>query len=405
MTALLDHLWQSTAFVALAWLVARRLRANGAHVRYAVWLAASIKFLVPFAVLAAFAQQLGVDAAPAITSSAAYKAAHLATYPATAASPGGQASISWLVLIAIVWAAGCAALLARWFVGWLGIVNVVRSSRPANIAAPIPVHVSPLMSEPGVVGIFRPVLVLPAGISSRLSAAQLEAIVDHELCHVRRRDNLTAALHMLVEALFWFHPLVWWIGARLVEERERACDESVVRAGSDPLVYAEGILAVCRSRVAPMLPCVSGVSGADLKLRLEAIMQRQGFTKLNGFRKASLAVLAMAVFAVPVLVGLTVTNDAHAAGNAASPAVGKIELLAGRKVKLDYRNVEVRELLQALAAAAKVNMLVSDKVAGTVTVRLEEMPWEQALDVVLHSQGLRKREQDGILFIETASGA
>ena len=69
----------------------------------------------------------------------------------------------------------------------------------------------------------------------------------HEVCHVRRRDNLTAALHMLVEAAFWFHPLVWWLGARLVAERERACDEAVLRLGRRPEAYAEGILKVCGS--------------------------------------------------------------------------------------------------------------------------------------------------------------
>ena len=82
--------------------------------------------------------------------------------------------------------------------------------------------------EPGVFGIRRPVLVLPRGIVDRLSTEQLDAIVAHELCHMRRRDNLTAALHMAVEVTFWFHPLVWWLQTRLVEERERACDEAVL---------------------------------------------------------------------------------------------------------------------------------------------------------------------------------
>lgn len=85
---------------------------------------------------------------------------------------------------------------------------------------------------------------LPAS-PRKLTDAQLESVIAHELCHVRRHDNLAAALHMLVEAVFWFHPLVWWIGARLVDERERACDEEVVRLGSDPQIYAESILKVC----------------------------------------------------------------------------------------------------------------------------------------------------------------
>jgi bla regulator protein blaR1 len=79
-----------------------------------------------------------------------------------------------------------------------------------------------------------------------LTSEQLKAIFDHELCHVECRDNLTALLHMLVEAIFWFHPLVWWVGARLVDERERACDEAVLQAGNAPEVYAEGILEVCK---------------------------------------------------------------------------------------------------------------------------------------------------------------
>ena len=89
-------------------------------------------------------------------------------------------------------------------------------------------------------GVLKPVLLLPEGITDRLTPAQLNAVLAHEMCHVRRRDNLTAAIHMLVEAIFWFYPLVWWIRARLVEERERACDEAVLQSGSDAEVYAEG---------------------------------------------------------------------------------------------------------------------------------------------------------------------
>jgi bla regulator protein BlaR1 len=60
------------------------------------------------------------------------------------------------------------------------------------------------------------------GYLERLPPPQPEAVLAHELSHVRRRDNLTAAIHMIVEAVFWFHPLVWWIWVELVKERERA---------------------------------------------------------------------------------------------------------------------------------------------------------------------------------------
>jgi bla regulator protein BlaR1 len=62
--------------------------------------------------------------------------------------------------------------------------------------------------SPGIVGIVHPVLLLPDGMREHLTQAEFDAIVAHEICHLRRRDNLTAALHMLVEAVFWFYPLV-----------------------------------------------------------------------------------------------------------------------------------------------------------------------------------------------------
>jgi beta-lactamase regulating signal transducer with metallopeptidase domain len=96
--------------------------------------------------------------------------------------------------------------------------------------------------EPGVFGWRSPVLLWPRGIEERLTDLQIDAIVAHEIAHMRRRDNLTSALHMIVQAIFWFHPLTWWIGTRLVDERERACDEDVLRGGSRPDVYAESIL-------------------------------------------------------------------------------------------------------------------------------------------------------------------
>jgi bla regulator protein BlaR1 len=129
---------------------------------------------------------------------------------------------------------------------WLRIRAAVRSSVLLEFPAKIEIRVSPGLLEPGVVGLLRPILLLPAGIVERLTTRQMEAVLAHEFCHVRRRDNLTAAMHMLVEAIFWFHPLVWWIGARLVVERERACDEDVLRLGSEPHVYAEAILNVCK---------------------------------------------------------------------------------------------------------------------------------------------------------------
>ena len=149
----------------------------------------------------------------------------------------------------------------------------------------------------------RPVLLLPRGISEHLSQAQLGAVLEHELAHWRRRDNLTAAAHMLVEAVFWFHPLVWWIGARLVEERERACDEAVVRAGHDGRTYAEGILNVCERYVASALKCAAGISGADLKQRVVEIARNRVMSELPIQKKILLGTFALSTLLAPIIFG------------------------------------------------------------------------------------------------------
>ncbi len=178
-----------------------------------------------------------------------------------------------------------------------------------DLGLPIPVVSSSTLIEPGVFGIFRPVLLLADGIAEHLSPAQLQAVIAHELCHVRHRDNLVAAFQMLVETVFWFHPLVWWIGKRMGAERERACDEEVLRLGSEPELYAEGILRVCSLYVEAPLGCMSGVTGSDLKKRVQAILARRGEVDLSPAKKALLVSLGAASLAAPILMGMWNVQD------------------------------------------------------------------------------------------------
>src|SRR5438552_9545874 len=181
--------------------------------------------------------------------------------------------------------------------------------------------------EPGIFGIAQPVLVWPEGISERLDDAHLEAILAHELWHVRRRDNLAAALHMVVEAIFWFHPLVWWLGARLMEERERACDEEVLESGSDRQVYAESSLKSCEFCVGYPLACVPGVTGADLKKRMAYIMTKNLSRKLDFGRKLLLSASGLVAVAAPIVFGLLKPAQSRAESQAQDtlPAVPAFE--------------------------------------------------------------------------------
>jgi TonB family protein len=132
----------------------------------------------------------------------------------------------------------------------------------------------PSAIEPGVAGLVSPRILWPAGLSDRLSDEQLEAVLAHEVCHVVRRDNLGAAVQMAVEIVFWFHPLVWWIGARMVAERERACDEEVVRMGTNERSYAEGILKVCGFCLRAPAAFRAGIGVSHLTQRIERILTR-----------------------------------------------------------------------------------------------------------------------------------
>ncbi|MBA2587905.1 MAG: M48 family metalloprotease [Alphaproteobacteria bacterium] len=195
------------------------------------------------------------------------------------------------------------AIAAVWLLRWVRLSAIARAARALPLDLPIPVRATPALMEPGLVGIWRPVILLPEGLSQQLSRREIDAILNHELCHYRRRDNLLAAAHMLVEALFWFHPLVWFIGARLIEEREAACDESVLAGGQNPLEYAEAILRVCRIYLRSPLSCASGVAGADLGRRVDAIMARRDLEDIDPARKLLLAGLLLATILVPLAAG------------------------------------------------------------------------------------------------------
>lgn len=176
-----------------------------------------------------------------------------------------------------------------------------------SLHLPITAVRSPAFIEPGVFGVFRPVLLLPEGIFEHLTEEQLRAVIAHELCHVRHRDNLIGIVQMFIETVFWFHPLVWWVGKRIFEERERACDEEVLRLGNEPSVYARGILRVCELYLESPVECVAGITGANLKGRIEAIMRARRARGLDRARKILLASACLGAVAFPLAVGLAQT--------------------------------------------------------------------------------------------------
>lgn len=190
----MNHLWQSTLFVGFVWLAARGLRGNGARVRYGLWTAASVKFLVPVSLLVSLGERFEWRVAPASLQPAVsfmmkdVLAPALAADAVPAATSQSLGVVPWLLLA--VWIVGAAVVLISWWRQWLPIRSALRRAMPVQLdprcdAAGLVVMSSPALLEPGVVGIRRPLLLLPDGIVDRLTTAQLRALITHEQCHIR----------------------------------------------------------------------------------------------------------------------------------------------------------------------------------------------------------------------------
>jgi TonB family protein len=325
-----DHLWQSTLGVAIAALLVWLAGPGRPALRHAIWLLASVKFLVPFAAIVAAGEALAPLLTPlpvrAFPGASFQIVAEPFTFWAearTAAAPV-EASVTLAHLLPLVamgiWASGAIALLALRWTRWRRIRSIVSGSttlstgrevdavrrvvaRRRRSEARVTVREIAGAAAPALFGIHRAALLWPAGLSHLLHDREIDAVVTHELAHFRRHDNLAALVHTLVETVFWFHPLVWWMSARLVEERERACDQEALEAGVPPQTYAKTLLNVCRFGLARPQPLVASAAGSSIGQRVEAIMEyRPGrfVARPRGFAAA----LGLLMVCWPVAVGI-----------------------------------------------------------------------------------------------------
>ena len=268
---LANHLWQSTLFAGAAWLLTIFLKKNRARIRYWIWFSVSIKFLIPFSILISLGSLIAPEWAKAPAQiPPEWSVIHAINQPFNPPdlkeiSPAidinknspesgmidaSSSSNKIPVIIISIWLCGSFALLLSWRKRGMQVSRMARRAQPLidnhsieafhrmKLKHRIPNFIQLAsagdLMEPGVYGILRPVFLLPAGIMKHINDSELEAIFLHEFEHIRCRDNLIAFIHMIVQALFWFHPVVWLTGSRLYFERELACDEAVLQAAKNP---------------------------------------------------------------------------------------------------------------------------------------------------------------------------
>lgn len=276
--ALLHFIWQGTAVALLLWIALFLLRRSSPDVRYAASGAALATMALLPAVTAWFVHRPGAPIARVIVSSFALPAGR-----ATGAPP-----LEWLSLarewILPLWAAGVAIFALRLALAWRHVALLRRAAESADtaiaqaaaaianrmhVARPIRVLVSNLADAPSAIGWLRPAVLLPAAVLAGLDAAQLEAILAHELAHLRRHDYLVNTAQTIIETLLFYHPAVWWVSSRMRQERELCCDDLAVRECGDAVRYARALARLERMRAAPQ-PAVAA-NGGSLLYRIQRL--------------------------------------------------------------------------------------------------------------------------------------
>ncbi len=318
---MIDHLWQTTLFGILALSAVLLLRRAPARVRYVLWTAASLKFLIPSAALVWFAYHLGINLSSFFMTMAwatgdpiAFLSRQNGFFYVTETLSGSELHVHntafWILLS--IWISGSAVLFTVWIrrqaafrrklkdasilVEGREVMLLSQTQKRMGIRRNVRLMSSSNVSEVGVWGMFRPVIILPLEIAGHLSDSELEAIFLHELIHVARWDNLISNVQMAICCLFWFHPLVWLVDRMLLTERERVCDDRVLQLGSASRTYAASLLKVVRFGLGMRIAGASCAGGSNLKQRIENIVGGQSNQRVSTVQRLLLAAVLFMLF-------------------------------------------------------------------------------------------------------------
>lgn len=286
-----NHLWQATLVALLAWVSIRLLTRASAQVRHLIGLVALVKFLVPSLwVMAAF-RACGVEMPGSATGGAELMLRIAEPLVQTSGNNVIGLHSEIYCALSLGWLTGVLLFLARWYVRRRELVRILsnrntiaggrevesfdRLRKRLDLSRPVGLSAAPGIGSPVVRGVWRPMVVLPAGLAEALDRSELEAVMMHELVHIKQRDNLLGNLRMLVCCVFWFHPLVWRLDRKLADERELICDEQVVAAGNAPETYAAALWKVVQFGLGWPVAGASRAAGSNLKWRINLMLNFQ----------------------------------------------------------------------------------------------------------------------------------
>ena len=300
---------------------------------------------------------------------------------------------------ALFWAAGTSLLHARLMTDFFRMRRLMRSGlKPApkswqrsftriknhvGTRSRVILRESNRVLAPMVVGWLRPIVLVPPSIWSGLAPHQIEAILAHELAHVRRNDFLINLIQSLGEALLFFHPGVWWLSHRMRIEREHCCDDVAVAICGDPVSYARALQSLDEMREAKFRPALAS-TGGSLMSRIQRLVAP---TRARSRRSLGLSVAGMSLLAVLSLgaakAGAFGTDDEH---EAHGKDVDIVKVVAA----VDKDQAKLLAMLRAQGLNdAGLRMVVQHYVDSPEIAA--------ALEKAHHGQKIRRQKEDDLL--------
>lgn len=277
---------------------------------------------------------------------------------------------SLVPLFTFVWLAGVCVLGSRFAAGWMIVRRLRRSAEPvaeeferllARVAERVRVSRavrlcrSALVEVPTVVGHLRPIILVPASTLVGLTPGQLEAVLAHELAHVRRYDYLANLLQTAAETLLFYHPATWWLSRRARAEREHACDDAAIECVGDVLLYARSLAALETLR-APAPALALAANGGSLVRRIQRLVDANSCGRdrrpyLAAALLASLALGALALALTPAHAGAGRAGTADHAANPQRKVAVTFVAFPGNNIYDDVRlAAKTHKLMRSLAA-------------------------------------------------------
>lgn len=320
---LVHSLWQGLVVVLLAKFALHYIPANRPNARYAVALS-GLALIVAGGIVTAsllLPEQHDGSAVPSYFAFTAGAPTPEAPAPAAFIQEAARLIESGMPLILTLWMAGVLLLSLRLALGWTYITRLRMTASPVadawrslledlkkqlGLTAEITLAESNRLTTPAVIGIFKPVILVPVGMLTGLSQQQVEAVLLHELSHIRRHDFLINTLQSLVEILYFFNPFVWMLSSAARNEREYCCDDQVVDR-YHPRVYAEALAYLETVRVnKPALAVSLTGETNNLLYRIQRFMEK---SRRNNPVPQWMAPVVLAVAGIISMSWLTIGSD------------------------------------------------------------------------------------------------